>query len=387
MDDVNTREMLAVVPSLESIILGDFSNEPVPRLPGDPPARLHLVTGVFTVDPKERKVLIQQRSSSKAWYPGYFTDSASGHVRARDNLSLQGVKEDAVRELDEEMGLELQPRDLRLLNFFFDPTFNEIKFIFLAKANSKEPLSLHPTEVNHEGTGWRDSKHLPEQLESQPFVPAVSGIWSMIASRIDDIPLIFKRLEPWQEYWRYFGDLRQYLGYARKRDILDTPFFVGRFQPFHLGHLRCIKHISKDHDSAIIGIGSPQYSRTARNPLTYLERRTMIEKVLQSESVDLSRAWIFPVPDLHNETLWMLNVKLMVENRVTLFSNNEWVRGLARNEGIKLGEKLSFDVERFNGTRIRKMIRSGNPWESLLPEASIKYMRAHGLLACIKKSG
>jgi len=52
--------------------------------------------------------------------------------------------------------------------------------------------------------------------------------------------------------------------------------FIGRFQPFHSGHLDAIKQISEEE--IIIGIGSSQYSKTEENPYSFEERKKMIKK-------------------------------------------------------------------------------------------------------------
>ncbi|MEM3596417.1 MAG: adenylyltransferase/cytidyltransferase family protein, partial [Candidatus Bathyarchaeia archaeon] len=54
--------------------------------------------------------------------------------------------------------------------------------------------------------------------------------------------------------------------------------YVGRFQPFHLGHLEVVRSILNRADELIIAIGSSQYSHTRRNPFTAGERVTMIRE-------------------------------------------------------------------------------------------------------------
>ena len=56
--------------------------------------------------------------------------------------------------------------------------------------------------------------------------------------------------------------------------------FIGRFQPFHKGHLKVIKDIIKKDYRVIIGIGSSQYSHTVDNPFTSDERKKMIQETL-----------------------------------------------------------------------------------------------------------
>ena len=57
---------------------------------------------------------------------------------------------------------------------------------------------------------------------------------------------------------------------------------VGRFQPFHLGHLRLIQTLEKRENlgKLIIGIGSAQFKNTPENPFSFDERKEMITKSL-----------------------------------------------------------------------------------------------------------
>ena len=48
--------------------------------------------------------------------------------------------------------------------------------------------------------------------------------------------------------------------------------YIGRFQPFHKGHLKILQKLAKKYDEIIIGIGSSQYSNTLENPFTSEER-------------------------------------------------------------------------------------------------------------------
>ncbi|MEM0023032.1 MAG: adenylyltransferase/cytidyltransferase family protein, partial [Archaeoglobaceae archaeon] len=44
--------------------------------------------------------------------------------------------------------------------------------------------------------------------------------------------------------------------------------FIGRFQPYHLGHHEVVKKILEEVDELIIGIGSAQESHSLENPFT-----------------------------------------------------------------------------------------------------------------------
>jgi cytidyltransferase-related domain len=66
---------------------------------------------------------------------------------------------------------------------------------------------------------------------------------------------------------------------------MSRAFIVGRFQPFHKGHLEVIEEVLKEHDSVIIGIGSAQYSHTLQNPFTAGERHLMISNALETQKI------------------------------------------------------------------------------------------------------
>ena len=81
--------------------------------------------------------------------------------------------------------------------------------------------------------------------------------------------------------------------------------FVGRFQPFHIGHLEIIKKILTEVDELIIIVGSSQYSHRLDDPFTAGERITMIRLALEEIEAEFSRIWIIPVPDVHQHSLWV----------------------------------------------------------------------------------
>ena len=67
---------------------------------------------------------------------------------------------------------------------------------------------------------------------------------------------------------------------AGKQSLVNRGLYVGRFQPFHLGHLRAIKAVLKEVDEIVIVIGSAQYSHNSNNPFTAGERLVMIRRAL-----------------------------------------------------------------------------------------------------------
>ena len=71
--------------------------------------------------------------------------------------------------------------------------------------------------------------------------------------------------------------------------------FIGRFQPFHFGHIDALHQARKyGITEFFIGIGSSNKEHTAENPFTYDERKTMITKLLNSLHIKFK---IYSIPD------------------------------------------------------------------------------------------
>jgi nicotinamide-nucleotide adenylyltransferase len=62
--------------------------------------------------------------------------------------------------------------------------------------------------------------------------------------------------------------------------MVKRGLYVGRFQPFHLGHLEAIENVLKEAEELVIVIGSAQYSHNINNPFTAGERLVMIRRAL-----------------------------------------------------------------------------------------------------------
>lgn len=88
--------------------------------------------------------------------------------------------------------------------------------------------------------------------------------------------------------------------------------FIGRFQPFHLGHKSIIDRALKDFDSIIIVIGSDNEPRSTRNPFTSEERENMISLSFKNE--DMKRIKFIRQEDIrYNDNLWTAEVISKVE--------------------------------------------------------------------------
>ena len=95
---------------------------------------------------------------------------------------------------------------------------------------------------------------------------------------------------------------------------------LGRFQPFHLGHLELIKSIIDQQIEPVICIGSAQHSYTEENPFTVEERMKMIEEVMKDFNCKYS---IFGIPDINNYDLYVSHLETFVPTFDIVSENSE----------------------------------------------------------------
>jgi len=90
--------------------------------------------------------------------------------------------------------------------------------------------------------------------------------------------------------------------------------FIGRFQPFHNGHLNIIQKAISEFDQLIILVGSANRRISIKNPFSAEVRTTLIEEVL-AETNPGAPVMIAPINDyLYNDTKWETQVYYTVHN-------------------------------------------------------------------------
>ena len=95
---------------------------------------------------------------------------------------------------------------------------------------------------------------------------------------------------------------------------------IGRFQPFHLGHLANFNKAYEVADNVLILVGSSFQPRTIKNPFTYEDREHMIRSTLADSSFSSTRYSISPIGDYsYNDNLWIRNV----QEEVSKFNIND----------------------------------------------------------------
>ncbi|MBW2966741.1 nicotinamide-nucleotide adenylyltransferase [Candidatus Woesearchaeota archaeon] len=146
---------------------------------------------------------------------------------------------------------------------------------------------------------------------------------------------------------------------------MTTALFVGRFQPFHQGHLEAVKQILKENDKIIIGIGSSQYSNTEHNPFTAEERKQMIDKTLKANNINNYK--IVFIPDIHDGNRWASYVENLIPKFNIVYTNSQYTKfcfDKIKKYPIK-PIKITFDT---NSTEIRNRIKQNKNWKELVPK-------------------
>ncbi len=152
--------------------------------------------------------------------------------------------------------------------------------------------------------------------------------------------------------------------------------FVGRFQPFHLGHLEAVKYILSRETEVIIVVGSAQYSHSLENPFTAGERIEMIRRALDREDVDTSRYYLIPVEDVNIHAVWVSHLVSKVPSFQIVYSNEPLTRQLFEDAGYQVEDIPFFDRGRYYATEIRQRILNGKPWEKLIPHPVAEFIKS-----------
>ena len=141
--------------------------------------------------------------------------------------------------------------------------------------------------------------------------------------------------------------------------------FIGRFQPFHKGHLYSLKKCFELADQVIVGIGSSQESGTENNPWDFEARKAMIESLdLQGDSLK-----VVALPDYPDDEVWLKEVKERVGNFNVVVSNNEWVLSIMQKAGYKTVETGLFNREELEGVKIRQLMKDQDEsWKLRVPQ-------------------
>jgi len=150
---------------------------------------------------------------------------------------------------------------------------------------------------------------------------------------------------------------------------------MGRFQPFHLGHLDLVRQILKDCDEVVITITSSQFNYLEKDPFTAGERIEMIHDSLKESDVDMTRCIILALSNQFNIATWSSYLKSMLPQFDKVYSGNDYVKMLLADSQIEVVKPTFLEKEQYNATKIRSMIISDGDWQNLVPPAVSKFIK------------
>jgi len=147
----------------------------------------------------------------------------------------------------------------------------------------------------------------------------------------------------------------------------NDSLLIGRFQPFHKGHLEVVRKISEVSDNLTIGIGSAQYSHTVNNPFTAGERYLMIVDSMKEAGIE--NAYIVPIEDLNRYSVWVSHVVSMSPPFSVVYSNNHLTKRLFFEAGYEIKASPMYNRSEYSGKEVRRRMLCGGDWRSLVPSA------------------
>lgn len=93
-----------------------------------------------------------------------------------------------------------------------------------------------------------------------------------------------------------------------------TAVLIGRFQPFHNGHLALLLQALQTARQVVLVLGSACQARSPKNPFTWQERAVLVHASLSPEQS--ARVHCVPVRDYYDEPRWVQAVLAAVQARV-----------------------------------------------------------------------
>ncbi|WP_394261010.1 bifunctional nicotinamide-nucleotide adenylyltransferase/Nudix hydroxylase [Moraxella boevrei] len=163
----------------------------------------------------------------------------------------------------------------------------------------------------------------------------------------------------------------------------DYLVFIGRFQPFHLGHKSVVDEALKLAKHVIILIGSANLPRSTRNSFSFSERQSMILGAFSS--AEAKRIHCVALDDvLYNDTRWLQYVQQCVKSVTGDLSANIGLIGHSKDSSsyyLSLFPNWqSVAVPNFHNlsaTPIREgFLLGADPLVDLVPESTVAVMRA-----------
>ncbi|MBA4435784.1 MAG: nicotinamide-nucleotide adenylyltransferase [Nitrosopumilus sp.] len=140
---------------------------------------------------------------------------------------------------------------------------------------------------------------------------------------------------------------------------------IGRFQPFHLGHLEALRFALSKVDNLWLGLGSSNKPTEKNNPFSAEERKEMILSSIDESMKE--KITIYFIPDLDNHVKWIEKIDTIVPQFDIIFSNDELTNHLYSKRDVQVIPIPFLKRNELSGTNVRDLIISDQKWEHLVP--------------------
>lgn len=148
---------------------------------------------------------------------------------------------------------------------------------------------------------------------------------------------------------------------------------IGRFQPFHKGHVYLIHEALKIAEKLIIGIGSTNI-HDFNNPWRFSQVKRMVKTFLIKEKLQNKVVNIVSLPDNPSDDIWLKEVFKKAGTFDVVIGNNDWVKGIFEHAGISVVTVNHYKRGLYEGYKIRSLMRQKKKWENRVPEYIVKQL-------------
>ena len=147
---------------------------------------------------------------------------------------------------------------------------------------------------------------------------------------------------------------------------------IGRFQPFHLGHLEALQFALSKVDKLWVGLGSSNKPTEKNNPFSAEERKKMILSSIDDSMKN--KISIYFIPDLDNHAKWIEKIDTIVPKFDIVFSNDPLTDHLYSKRTINVISIPFLNRDTLSGTNIRNLIINDQKWENFVPEGTKNFL-------------
>ncbi len=157
---------------------------------------------------------------------------------------------------------------------------------------------------------------------------------------------------------------------------------IGRFQPFHLGHLEALQFALSKVDKLWVGLGSSNKPTEKNNPFSAEERKKMILSSIDDSMKN--KITIYFIPDVDNHVKWIEKIDTIVPKFDIVFSNDPLTDHLYSKRTVQVISIPFLNRDTLSGTNIRNLIINDQKWENFVPEGTKNFLINFGVKAHLK---